>query len=98
MEDIVCINSHKSENGEHDFLYFAIFDGHGGAEAARFAKDHLLDELKNFRGFWTQDKEQITKAIKEAFLSTHKLMWKNVGEQNVHSLHYRSNSRFQMNF
>ena len=31
MEDIVCINSHKSENGEHDFLYFAIFDGHGGA-------------------------------------------------------------------
>ena len=79
MEDVSCLNSYKSDNGDHDFIYLAVFDGHGGSQAAQFAKEHLLEELKSIKGFWTQDKEHITKAIREAFVSTHKLMWKDVG-------------------
>lgn len=80
MEDVVCVKipENVEERGDGmngSLLYLAVFDGHGGPEAAEFAKDHLLNEITKQNGFWSDDDEQVTRAIKDGFLSTHKLMW-----------------------
>ena len=80
MEDVVCVEFHKGDDGETQFVYFAVFDGHGGKEAACFAKEHLLKEITKHRGFWSDDDRQVLKAITDGFISTHKLMWKDVGK------------------
>lgn len=80
MEDVLAVQFEKGLNTEDiEFAYFAVFDGHGGPEAAKFAKQCLLDEIKKQRGFWTDDDVQVMKAIRDAFISSHKLMWRNVG-------------------
>ena len=81
MEDVVCVEFHKGDDGETiEFVYFAVFDGHGGKEAACFAKEHLLKEITKHRGFWSDDDRHVLKAITDGFISTHKLMWKTVGK------------------
>ena len=80
MEDVLRVGFEKGLDGkEVEFGYFAVFDGHGGVEAAQFARDHLLNEIRKSKGFWSDDDEQVLKAIKLAFTNTHKLMW------NAHS-------------
>ncbi|XP_048857441.1 protein phosphatase 1D-like [Brienomyrus brachyistius] len=55
---------------------FAVFDGHGGAEAAHFARDHLWDHIKKQRGFWSRDNEEVSAAIRKGFIACHYAMWK----------------------
>ncbi len=80
MEDVIKIHNETDPEEDHSkFVYFAVFDGHGGEEAAKFAKQHLLNEITKQKGFWTDNTENISRAIKEGFISCHKLMWKAVG-------------------
>ena len=82
MEDVICIEFHKSNVNDTqsiDFVYLAVFDGHGGKEAALFAKEHLLKEIMKNKGFWSAEDQQVLKAIRDGFISTHKLMWGDVG-------------------
>ncbi|XP_023680436.1 protein phosphatase 1D-like isoform X1 [Paramormyrops kingsleyae] len=55
---------------------FAVFDGHGGAEAAHFARDSLWDHIKKQRGFWSRDNEEVSAAIRKGFIACHHAMWK----------------------
>jgi len=59
-----------------EYAFFGIFDGHGGREAALFAKEHLMDYIVRQKGFWAEDDESVLKAIHEGFLQTHYAMWK----------------------
>lgn len=56
--------------------FFAVFDGHGGREAALFARDHLWDFLKKQRGFWSKDYRKVCTAIRKGFIACHHAMWK----------------------
>ncbi|XP_016385257.1 protein phosphatase 1D-like isoform X1 [Sinocyclocheilus rhinocerous] len=60
--------------------FFAVFDGHGGREAALFARDHLWDFLKKQRGFWSKDYRKVCAAIRKGFIACHHAMWKKLPE------------------
>ena len=79
MEDKHSIRFVKNDEGGFEFAYFGIFDGHGGGEASKYARDHLLNEITKYDCFWSDNDDDILYAIKSAFLDTHYGMWKEVG-------------------
>ncbi|XP_053728886.1 protein phosphatase, Mg2+/Mn2+ dependent, 1Da [Synchiropus splendidus] len=60
--------------------FFAVFDGHGGREAAQFARDYLWDLLKKQRGFWSDCDREVCAAISKGFIACHHAMWKKLPE------------------
>ncbi|KAM6907386.1 protein phosphatase 1D-like [Xenentodon cancila] len=60
--------------------FFAVFDGHGGREAAHFASEHLWDLLKRQRGFWSKDHSEVCAALRKGFIACHHAMWKELPE------------------
>lgn len=56
--------------------FYAVFDGHGGPDAARYAQTHLWDLIKKQRGFWSTDDEEVCSAIRKGFIACHHAMWK----------------------
>ncbi|XP_040038337.2 protein phosphatase 1D isoform X2 [Gasterosteus aculeatus] len=60
--------------------FFAVFDGHGGREAAHFARDNLWDLLKKQRGFWSKDHGEVCAALRKGFVACHHAMWKELPE------------------
>ncbi|CAB1348320.1 unnamed protein product [Coregonus sp. 'balchen'] len=67
----------KSDNHpQRSVAFFAVFDGHGGREAAQFARDYLWEFIKKQRGFWSKDDEEVCAAIRKGFVACHHAMWK----------------------
>ena len=60
--------------------FFAVFDGHGGKDAAIFARERLWDSIKKHKDFNSGDTSRVVKAIKKGFIATHCEMWKQLGE------------------
>lgn len=56
--------------------FFAVFDGHGGREAAQFARDYLWEFMKKQRGFWSNCDREVCAAIRKGFIACHHAMWK----------------------
>nr|XP_002127750.1 protein phosphatase 1D isoform X1 [Ciona intestinalis] len=82
MEDVISVQFERVKSGKVvlEYAAFAIFDGHGGKDAAHFAKDHLLENIKVQKGFFSKDAETVKKAISDAFVSTHHAMWNKLPE------------------
>jgi len=77
MEDVFSVAYQQTEDEKDlEYAYFGIFDGHGGREAAAFAKEHLMDFIVKQKGFWSEDDETVLKAIKEGFIQCHHAMWR----------------------
>ena len=72
--------------------FFAIFDGHGGGDAADFARNHLWNRIKQQKGFYSGDTSRVTKAIKDGFVATHREMWKHLGKLVSLSCHFALNT------
>ncbi|XP_051891771.1 protein phosphatase 1D-like [Pristis pectinata] len=75
----------EAESGEEEdprprtrpgVAFFAVFDGHGGREAAVFARDNLWKCIKKQRGFLSEDPEEFRGAIRKGFIACHYAMWK----------------------
>uniref|UniRef100_A0A3P9M0A4 Protein phosphatase, Mg2+/Mn2+ dependent, 1Da n=1 Tax=Oryzias latipes TaxID=8090 RepID=A0A3P9M0A4_ORYLA len=60
--------------------FFAVFDGHGGREAAQFARDYLWEFIKKQRGFWSDCDREVCSAIRKGFVACHHAMWKKLPE------------------
>ncbi|XP_029373206.1 protein phosphatase, Mg2+/Mn2+ dependent, 1Da [Echeneis naucrates] len=60
--------------------FFAVFDGHGGREAAQFAREYLWDFMKKQRGFWSRCDRDVCAAIRKGFVACHHAMWKKLPE------------------
>ncbi|XP_018009004.1 mucin-5AC [Hyalella azteca] len=77
MEDeFVVAYQRTADKKDIEYAFFGIFDGHGGKEAAHFAKDHLMDNIVSQRSFWSDDDNDVLDAIREGFIQTHMAMWK----------------------
>ena len=68
-----------------EYAYFGIFDGHGGREAAVYAKEHLMDHIVRQKGFWSDEDDIVLRAIHEGFVSTHHAMWRELGKDFVNN-------------
>lgn len=60
--------------------FFAVFDGHGGREAAHFARDHLWSFIRKQKGFMSRDPQEVCAAISKGFIACHHAMWKKLPE------------------
>lgn len=77
MEDLFSVAYQQTEDEKDlEYAFFGIFDGHGGSEAAAFAKEHLMNSIVRERLFWSERDEDVLKAIREGFINTHLAMWK----------------------
>ncbi|XP_031626326.1 uncharacterized protein LOC116342744 isoform X2 [Contarinia nasturtii] len=78
MEDFFSVAYQQGLADERDFEYafIGIYDGHGGAEAATFAKEHLINMIVNQKAFWSDDDREVLRAIREGYINTHYQMWK----------------------
>jgi len=75
-DDFGVAYQQTSDEKDLEYAFFGIFDGHGGREAALFAKEHLMEFIVSQKGFWEEDDESVLKAIREGFIQTHYAMWK----------------------
>ena len=78
MEDEISIESGSTD--QIPTTYLGVFDGHGGKEAAIYARDNLFDNLKAQPGFFDDEPEKVKEAIRQAFIKTHMDMFKIVGK------------------
>ncbi|XP_022215020.2 uncharacterized protein LOC111069320 [Drosophila obscura] len=77
MEDQFSVAYQESPlTHELEYAFFGIYDGHGGPEAAFFAKEHLMLEIVRQKQFWSDNDEDVLKAIREGYISTHFAMWR----------------------
>ena len=79
MEDRIQV---KFGTNPVPYLFLAVFDGHGGFQAAEFAKEHLLGEITAHEAFWSSDVDKIEKSLKDAFISTHNQICEHIGKIN----------------
>lgn len=84
LEDVVSVKmTYGVNSSRRGFAFFAVFDGHGGADAAQFADRHLLDQITQRAEFWSEDDSDVVQAIKHGFLATHQMMTKAVGTNKI---------------
>lgn len=77
MEDVFSVAYQQTEDElDLEYAFFGIFDGHGGREAAAFAKEHLMEFIVRQKSFWSSDDESVLRAIHDGFVQTHQAMWK----------------------
>ncbi|XP_065170238.1 uncharacterized protein Pp2C1 [Atheta coriaria] len=77
MEDYFAVAYQQTDDEKDlEYAFFGIFDGHGGAEAAAFAKEHLMEIIVKDQRFWCEDDADVLTAIKDGFIDAHHAMWK----------------------
>uniref|UniRef100_U3ERP4 Protein phosphatase 1D n=3 Tax=Micrurus TaxID=8634 RepID=U3ERP4_MICFL len=60
--------------------FFAVCDGHGGREAAHFARENLWPFIKKQKGFRSAEPAAVCAALRKGFLACHRAMWKKLPE------------------
>lgn len=98
MEDYLAVK--LSPNEEHSALphlreqaYIGVFDGHGGKEAAKCARERLWDIIQSQPKYRLSDITSVKESLEEAFLALHNEMEPLRGEESgqlnkVHALHH----------
>ncbi|XP_066153788.1 uncharacterized protein Pp2C1 [Euwallacea fornicatus] len=77
MEDCFSVAYQQTEDEKDlEYAFFGIYDGHGGVEAASFAKEHLMETIIKHKNFWSENDEDVLRAIKDGYIATHYAMWR----------------------
>ena len=79
MEDFVTVQLYPDKRFDdipflHDQIYLGVFDGHGGKEAASFAKKRLWEVIQNNPKFSMPQFVHVCESLEESFLALHKEM------------------------
>ncbi len=59
---------------------FAVFDGHGGVEVAKFCENHIVNQLSSNEDF---KKKNYEKALKETFLKLDQMLISPAGKKEL---------------
>ena len=54
--------------------YIGVFDGHGGKEAAKYARERLWDIIQSQPKYKLSDVSSVKESLQEAFLALHEEM------------------------
>ncbi|XP_035895330.1 uncharacterized protein LOC118504654 [Anopheles stephensi] len=77
QEDYFSVAYQQTENDQNlEYAYFGIYDGHGGAEASLYAKEHLMNTIVSQKLFWSENDDDVLKSIREGYIQTHYSMWR----------------------
>ena len=92
MEDYLAVRLSPNESlRQHPDLreqaYIEVFDGHGGKEAAKFARERLWDLIQLQPKYLSTDMESIRESIEEAFVALHHEMEPLRGECTIVTMH-----------
>ncbi|XP_019401209.1 PREDICTED: protein phosphatase 1D [Crocodylus porosus] len=60
--------------------FFAVCDGHGGREAAQFARENLWGFITRQKGFCSAEPAEVCAALRKGFVACHRAMWKKLPE------------------
>ena len=79
MEDYIAVNlspnsTLKDIPDMKEQAFVGVFDGHGGKEAAKFAREELWEFIQNRGKFLSHDVASVKEAIREAYLELHEKM------------------------
>ncbi|XP_003742166.1 protein phosphatase 1D [Galendromus occidentalis] len=55
---------------DEEFMAFGVFDGHGGKEAAVYARDNLIENIQRQPGFLSESPSLMMEAITDGYLAT----------------------------
>lgn len=84
MEDMFSVAFQSTpDDKDLEYAFFGIFDGHGGGEAATFAKEHLMNVIVKQKNFWSDRDEDVLRAIKDGYVNTHYAMWRELGKNLI---------------
>ena len=98
MEDTFSVAYQQSSNDrEIEYAFFGIFDGHGGGEAATFAKENLMDIIVKQKNFWSDNDEDVLKAIRDGYINTHYAMWRELGKSIQYFFRFSSKREVNKN-
>ncbi|XP_012254109.2 uncharacterized protein LOC105684936 [Athalia rosae] len=77
MEDMFSVAYQQTaDDKDLEYAFFGIFDGHGGGEAATYAKENLMDTIVKQKNFWSEKDEDVLRAIQDGYNNTHQAMWR----------------------
>lgn len=77
QEDFFSVAYQQTENDQSlEYAFFGIYDGHGGAEASLYAREHLMNTIVSQKLFWSENDEDVLKAIRDGYIQTHYSMWR----------------------
>ena len=79
MEDYLAVKLSSSEdlsNLPHlrEQAYVGVFDGHGGKEAAKYARDRLWEIIQNQPKYQLSDVNSVKESLEEAYVALHEEM------------------------
>lgn len=79
MEDFITVQLDPDKRFNdipylRDQVYVGVFDGHGGKEAALFAKKRLWEVIQDNKKFQTPELVNICESLEESFEAIHKEM------------------------
>lgn len=74
------LNHNNKDVLQRPFMFFGIFDGHGGEMAAQYSRDHLCRNIVKQKEFWSQDNRKVCLAIHRGFVRTQRDMLNEVGK------------------
>lgn len=69
-------------NVEPGISIFAVFDGHGGCEVAKYCENHIIKELKANKDYQNRNYE---KALTDVFLKIDKMLLSNDSKAELKS-------------
>lgn len=81
MEDYLAVNlapNEESRKGKVSHLreqaYVGVFDGHGGKEAAKCARERLWEVIQRQPMYQSPDLSKVLESVREAFVTMHREM------------------------